>query len=113
MDYKQVAKRMNDEIDRLSNLPDDLIHKILSFSLQHLPFSPATIPGNPGRLVAGDHFPGRHVAREKLNGKGRMGYLPGRLSRATTPGPHILVKQLSATVEVFPGRHVARESIIN
>ncbi|PWA98287.1 F-box domain, Leucine-rich repeat domain, L domain-like protein [Artemisia annua] len=31
MDYKQVAKRMNDEIDRLSNLPDDLIHKILSF----------------------------------------------------------------------------------
>ncbi|GJU04597.1 F-box domain containing protein [Tanacetum coccineum] len=31
MDYKQVEKRMNDEIDRLSNLPDDLIHKILSF----------------------------------------------------------------------------------
>ncbi|PWA42795.1 F-box domain, Leucine-rich repeat domain, L domain-like protein [Artemisia annua] len=31
MDYKQVEKRMNDEIDRLSNLPDDLIHRILSF----------------------------------------------------------------------------------
>ncbi|GJZ21213.1 F-box domain containing protein [Tanacetum coccineum] len=31
MDYKQVEKRMTDEIDRLSNLPDDLIHKILSF----------------------------------------------------------------------------------
>nr|GEX78278.1 UDP-glycosyltransferase 86A2-like [Tanacetum cinerariifolium] len=29
-----------------------------SMSLQHLPFSPATIPGNPGRLVAGDDFPG-------------------------------------------------------
>nr|GEW08390.1 ribonuclease H-like domain, reverse transcriptase, RNA-dependent DNA polymerase [Tanacetum cinerariifolium] len=32
--------------------------------LQHFPFSPATIRGNPGRLVAGDDFPGRHVARE-------------------------------------------------
>ncbi|PWA90117.1 F-box domain, Leucine-rich repeat domain, L domain-like protein [Artemisia annua] len=31
MDYKQVEKRMNAEIDRLSNLPDELIHKILSF----------------------------------------------------------------------------------
>nr|GEW70558.1 hypothetical protein [Tanacetum cinerariifolium] len=69
-------------------------------TLQHLPFSPATIPGNPGRLVAGDDFPGRHVAREKSNGKCRMGYLPGRLSWATKPGPHILVKQLSATVEI-------------
>nr|GEZ18107.1 ribonuclease H-like domain-containing protein [Tanacetum cinerariifolium] len=52
----------------------------------------ATIPGNPGRLVVGDDFPGRHVAWEKSNGKARMGYLPGRLSRATTSGPHILVK---------------------
>nr|GEX85135.1 hypothetical protein [Tanacetum cinerariifolium] len=25
--------------------------------LQHLPFSPATIPGNPGRLIAGITFP--------------------------------------------------------
>nr|GEY88714.1 hypothetical protein [Tanacetum cinerariifolium] len=63
-----------------------LISKLLS--LQHLPFSPATITGNPGRLVAGDGFLGRHVAREKSNGKARMGYLPERLSRATTPGPH-------------------------
>ena len=31
MDYEQVEKRMNAEIDRLSNLPDELIHKILSF----------------------------------------------------------------------------------
>nr|GEW65082.1 hypothetical protein [Tanacetum cinerariifolium] len=48
----------------------------------------ATIPGNPGRLVAEDRFPGRHVARETSNGKARMGYLLGRYSRATTPGPH-------------------------
>nr|GEW08258.1 3-ketoacyl-CoA synthase 5-like [Tanacetum cinerariifolium] len=41
----------------------------------------------------------RYVAWEKSNGKARMGYLPGRLSRAPTPGPHISVKQLSATVE--------------
>nr|GEW05141.1 RNA-directed DNA polymerase, eukaryota, reverse transcriptase zinc-binding domain protein [Tanacetum cinerariifolium]GEW05150.1 RNA-directed DNA polymerase, eukaryota, reverse transcriptase zinc-binding domain protein [Tanacetum cinerariifolium] len=51
-------------------------------SLQHFPFSPTTIPENPGRLVAGDDFPGRHVAREKSNGKARMGYLPGRQRRA-------------------------------
>ncbi|GKF98801.1 hypothetical protein Tco_0297584, partial [Tanacetum coccineum] len=64
-------------------------------SLQHLPYSPATIPGYPGRLVAGDTFPGRHVARDKWNGKVRMGFLPGRHSRA-----HIVsVKQLSDTVE--------------
>ncbi|PWA74207.1 F-box domain, Leucine-rich repeat domain, L domain-like protein [Artemisia annua] len=31
MDNEQVEKRMNAGIDRLSNLPDDLIHKILSF----------------------------------------------------------------------------------
>nr|GEV89797.1 hypothetical protein [Tanacetum cinerariifolium] len=29
-------------------------------------------------MNAGDDFPGRHVAREKSNGKARMGYLPGR-----------------------------------
>nr|GEW75409.1 uncharacterized mitochondrial protein AtMg00810-like [Tanacetum cinerariifolium] len=51
-------------------------------ALQHLPFSPATIPGNPRRFVAGDGFPGRHVAREKSNGKARMGYLPGRQRQA-------------------------------
>ncbi|GJS86813.1 hypothetical protein Tco_0769449, partial [Tanacetum coccineum] len=48
-------------------------------TLQHLPYSPATNPGYPGRLVvgdtfpgrhvAGDTFPGRHVARDKWNGK--------------------------------------------
>ncbi|GKE84114.1 hypothetical protein Tco_1557856 [Tanacetum coccineum] len=57
-------------------------------TLQYLPFSPATNPGNPGRLVAWDRFPGRHVARDMLNGKARWGYVPGRLTRATTPGPH-------------------------
>nr|GFB50989.1 zinc finger, CCHC-type [Tanacetum cinerariifolium] len=55
-------------------------------TLQHLPFSPATIPGNPGRLVAGDHFPGRHVDREKSNGKVEWdtfpGDFPGRQRRA-------------------------------
>ncbi|GKF97320.1 hypothetical protein Tco_0293141, partial [Tanacetum coccineum] len=64
-------------------------------SLQHSVFFPATNPGYPGRLVAGDTFPGRHVARDKWNGIARMGFLPGRHSRA-----HIVsVKQLSATVE--------------
>nr|GEY33398.1 hypothetical protein [Tanacetum cinerariifolium] len=38
----------------------------------------ATIPGNPGRLVAGDRFSGRHIARETSNEKARMGYLSGR-----------------------------------
>ncbi|GKC44676.1 DNA helicase PIF1, ATP-dependent [Tanacetum coccineum] len=63
-------------------------------SLQHLLYSPATNPGYPGRLVAGDTFPGRHVARDKWNRIARMGFLPGRHRRA-----HIVsVKQLSATV---------------
>ncbi|GKD15605.1 E-beta-farnesene synthase 1 [Tanacetum coccineum] len=56
-------------------------------TLQQLPFSPATKPGYPERLVAGDAFPGRHVARDKLSGKARRGYVPERLTRATTPGP--------------------------
>nr|GEV01727.1 hypothetical protein [Tanacetum cinerariifolium] len=47
-----------------------------------------TIPRNLGRLVAGDTFPGRHVARDTSNGKARIGYLPGRHSRATSSGPH-------------------------
>ncbi|GJR72564.1 ribonuclease H-like domain-containing protein [Tanacetum coccineum] len=56
-------------------------------SLQQLPFSPATKLGYPGRLVAGDAFPGRHVAQDKLSGKARRGYVPERLTRATTSGP--------------------------
>ncbi|GJY16810.1 zinc finger, CCHC-type containing protein [Tanacetum coccineum] len=56
-------------------------------TLQHLPYSPATNQSYPGRLVAGDPFPRRHVAREKLNGKARWGYVPGRLTRATVSGP--------------------------
>nr|GEX90368.1 hypothetical protein [Tanacetum cinerariifolium] len=65
--------------------------------------SKSTIPGNSGRLVAGDRFPGGHVAQETSNGKARMGYLPGRQRRAYI----VSVKQLSATVEGFPRRHVA------
>ncbi|GKF82458.1 hypothetical protein Tco_0244114, partial [Tanacetum coccineum] len=69
-------------------------------TLQHLPLSPGTNPGIPGRLVAGDTNPGRHVARDRLKGKARWGFFPGRHGRA-----HIVsVKQLSATVECFPGR---------
>ncbi|GKA01650.1 hypothetical protein Tco_0674315 [Tanacetum coccineum] len=56
---------------------------IIGPTLQNLPFSPATNPGNPGRLVAGDRFPGRHVARDRSNGKARWGYVPGRQCRAT------------------------------
>ncbi|GKG39519.1 hypothetical protein Tco_0463664, partial [Tanacetum coccineum] len=37
---------------------------ISALTLQHLPFSPATNPGYPGQLVAGDRFPGRLVARD-------------------------------------------------
>ncbi|GJY24451.1 transposase, MuDR, MULE transposase domain protein [Tanacetum coccineum] len=69
--------------------------------LQHLPYSPATNQSYPGRLVAGDPFPGRHVAREKLNGKARWGYVPGRHCRAHK----VSAKLISATVESFPGRH--------
>ncbi|GKA82334.1 hypothetical protein Tco_0789082 [Tanacetum coccineum] len=57
-------------------------------SLQQLPFSPATKPVYPGRLVARDEYPGPHVARDKSNEKARRGYVPERLIRATTPGPH-------------------------
>ncbi|GKE45708.1 hypothetical protein Tco_1472992, partial [Tanacetum coccineum] len=42
----------------------------------------------PGRLVAGETNPGRHVARDKLKGKARQGFVPGRLSRATWWGLH-------------------------
>ncbi|GKA61248.1 hypothetical protein Tco_0760655 [Tanacetum coccineum] len=74
-------------------------------TLQHLSFSPATNPGNPGRLVAGDRFPGRHVARDMSNGKARWGARAGRQRRANI----VSVKQLSATVEGFPRRLVARD----
>ncbi|GKF06259.1 hypothetical protein Tco_0036927, partial [Tanacetum coccineum] len=52
--------------------------------LQHLPFSPATNPGFPGRLVTRDKFPGRLVARDRSSGKARRGYLPGRHRGAHT-----------------------------
>nr|GEY51252.1 ABC transporter A family member 7-like [Tanacetum cinerariifolium] len=68
--------------------------------------APATNPRFPGRLVAEDCNPGRHVARDTLKGKARQGYFPERLGRA-----HIVpVKFISATLDAFPGRHVARES---
>ncbi|GJR26125.1 hypothetical protein Tco_1102357 [Tanacetum coccineum] len=50
--------------------------------LQHLPLSPAIFSGFPGRLVAGETQPGRHVARDKLKGKARQGYFPERLGGA-------------------------------
>ncbi|GJS20816.1 hypothetical protein Tco_0449448 [Tanacetum coccineum] len=64
------------------------IQVMLIVTLQHLPFSPATNPGYPGRLVAGDKFPGRLVAWDRSSGKALRGYLPGRLTRATSWGPH-------------------------
>ncbi|GKB19936.1 hypothetical protein Tco_0853859 [Tanacetum coccineum] len=72
-------------------------------ALQHLLYSPATNPGYPGRLVARDTFPGRHVARDKWNGIARMGFLPGRHSRATSPGPH----SFSQTIKCHGGRGMA------
>nr|GEZ96653.1 hypothetical protein [Tanacetum cinerariifolium] len=84
-----------------------------------LPFSPTTILGNLGRLVAGVRFRGRHVvgvrfrgrhvARDTSNRKARMGYLPGRHRRAYI----VSGKQLSAMVDGFPERHVPREPTIN
>ncbi|GJR70995.1 hypothetical protein Tco_0017060 [Tanacetum coccineum] len=63
--------------------------------LQHLPLSPAIFSGFPGRLVAGETQPGRLVARDKLKGKARQGYFPGRLSRATWWGPHCFRQTIS------------------
>ncbi|GJQ97200.1 hypothetical protein Tco_0008339 [Tanacetum coccineum] len=57
-------------------------------TLQHLPLSPGINPCIPGRLVAGDTNPGRHVARHKLQGKARRGFFPGRHSPSTQSGPH-------------------------
>ncbi|GJZ62117.1 hypothetical protein Tco_0618254 [Tanacetum coccineum] len=74
---------------------------VLPKTLQHLLYSPATNPGYPGRLVAGDTFPGRHVARDKWNGIARMGFIPGRHSRATSPGPH----SFSQTIKCHGGRY--------
>ncbi|GKE29136.1 hypothetical protein Tco_1444520 [Tanacetum coccineum] len=74
--------------------------RAFNMSLQHLPLSPGINPGFPVRLVAGDSFPGRHVARDKWNGKARMGFLPGRHSRATSPGPHCF----SQTIKCHGGR---------
>ncbi|GKE09741.1 hypothetical protein Tco_1413292 [Tanacetum coccineum] len=71
-------------VTRVGQNNDDRVREL---SLQQLPFSPATKPGYPGQLVAGDAFPGRHVARDKLSGKARRGYVPERLTRATTSGP--------------------------
>ncbi|GJU16928.1 RmlC-like cupins superfamily protein [Tanacetum coccineum] len=64
------------------------IRILIPQTLQHFPFSPATKPGYPRRLVDRETFPGRHIARDKSNGKARRGYVPGRLTRATTLGPH-------------------------
>ncbi|GKB97012.1 hypothetical protein Tco_0983149 [Tanacetum coccineum] len=53
------------------------------------------------RLVAGDAFPGRHVARNKLSGKARRGYVPERLTRATTPGPRGFSQAIKCRREGF------------
>nr|GFC68946.1 hypothetical protein [Tanacetum cinerariifolium] len=76
--FKVVVLRAEDFFYLVPRSQMISVYQTIGCSLQHLLFSPATIPGNPGRLVAGDDFPGRHVTREKSNGKTRMGYLPGR-----------------------------------
>ncbi|GKA11590.1 homeodomain-like protein [Tanacetum coccineum] len=58
-------------------------------ALQHFTQSPATFSSLPGRHVDGDTYPGRLVARDKLKGKARHGFFPGRLSRATWWGPQV------------------------
>ncbi|GJR17389.1 hypothetical protein Tco_0965916 [Tanacetum coccineum] len=57
-------------------------------TLQHLPLSPGINPCIPGRLVAGDTNPGRHVARDSLKGKARRGFFPGRDIPATLSDQH-------------------------
>ncbi|GJR25521.1 hypothetical protein Tco_1101753 [Tanacetum coccineum] len=57
-------------------------------ALQHLPLSPGTNSWFPGRLVRGDTNPGRLVARDRLKGKARRGFFPGRETPATLSGPH-------------------------
>ncbi|GKB96487.1 glucan endo-1,3-beta-glucosidase-like protein [Tanacetum coccineum] len=53
----------------------------------------------PGRLVAGETNPGRHVARDKLKGKARQGFIPERLGGARIVSGRLL----NATVDYFPG----------
>ncbi|GKF94185.1 hypothetical protein Tco_0283885, partial [Tanacetum coccineum] len=76
------------EADKISIENTSCDFCIVTCSLRHLPLSPGTNPGFPGRLVVGDSFPERHITRDKWNGKARMGFLPGRHSRATTLDPH-------------------------
>ncbi|GJV86348.1 hypothetical protein Tco_1530286 [Tanacetum coccineum] len=78
-----------ESLDDLTTIMLSDCHNLLSLvALQHLPFSPATNPGYPGRLVAGDRFLGRLAARDMSSGKARRGYVPGRLTRATSWDPH-------------------------
>ncbi|GKD98589.1 3-ketoacyl-CoA synthase 5-like protein [Tanacetum coccineum] len=88
---------------------------MLVLALQHLPLSPATFLGYPGRHVAGDTHPGRHDARDNLKGKARQGFFPVDSFPGDFPerlgGTHkFSVKLICAMVDTYPGRHVARES---
>ncbi|GKC73373.1 hypothetical protein Tco_1119256 [Tanacetum coccineum] len=79
-------------------------------TLQHLPFSPATNPGYPGRLVRRIVSRATLSPRDMVERKSTNVYVPGDL-----PGRHrgahtVSVKQIIATVEGFPGRHVARDN---
>nr|GEV09157.1 hypothetical protein [Tanacetum cinerariifolium] len=60
-------------------------------SLQHLPLSPAIFSHLPGRYVAGDTHPERHVTLDKLKGKARQGFVLGRHSQATLWGHQVLI----------------------
>nr|GFA74344.1 hypothetical protein [Tanacetum cinerariifolium] len=77
----EILNAYDDYEDQIEDFPGQLqeICDQFDFKIKSL----ATIPGNLGRLVAGDRFPGRHVAWKTSNGKARMGYLRGRHSRAT------------------------------
>ncbi|GJZ39981.1 hypothetical protein Tco_0586544 [Tanacetum coccineum] len=66
-----------------------------------------TNPGFPGRLVSGDSFLGRHIARDKWYGKARTGFLLGDILGRHRRAHIVSVKHLSVTVDGFPGRHVA------
>nr|GEU41231.1 hypothetical protein [Tanacetum cinerariifolium] len=82
-------------------------------SLQHLPLSPATNSSFAGRLVVGDTYLGRHVARDNSIEKARRGYVPGRLTRATSPGPHSFSQTIKCHNRGFSGIVLVTTILIN
>nr|GEW03712.1 zinc finger, BED-type, phospholipase-like, homeodomain-like protein [Tanacetum cinerariifolium] len=67
------------EVEAEAGYANNIADKEINLEEQAMSGS-ATNSRLPGRLVAGDTNPGRHVARDKLKGKARHGYFPRQLS---------------------------------